>query len=97
MRHFTIVFTSDASRDLDRLLAEGRAPGLEDAVGKALARLEQFPESGGPDRIRGGWSLTRRRVILGRTGYILRYRLHLKAELIEVRSVRHEKQRPPRR
>ncbi len=96
MRQFTILLSPVAVLELDRLRAEGRAPGLDDAVGTVLLRLERFPESGAPDRIRGRWSLVRRKVVLGRTGYVLRYRLHLGAELIEVLSVRHGRRRPPR-
>jgi plasmid stabilization system protein ParE len=76
-------------------LGRERARELEDALAKVLDRIQAFPESGSPDKIQGRWSKTRRRVIVGETGYILRYRLHLKAALIEVRSLRHEKQRPP--
>jgi plasmid stabilization system protein ParE len=93
MRSFTVLLSPDASSDLDRLREEGRWQVIE-AVGKMLHRLERLPESGGCDRFRRRWSLTRRKVILGKTGYILRYRLHLKTELIEVRSVRHQSQKP---
>jgi plasmid stabilization system protein ParE len=96
VRQFTVLLEGRARRELDRLREEGRAPGLDDAVGKVLDRLERFPESGPPDWYRGRWSLVRRKVLLGRTDYVLRYRLHLRAELIEVVSIQHQAQRPPR-
>jgi plasmid stabilization system protein ParE len=96
MRSFTILLSPSASSELDRLRGEGRAPGLDEAIGIVLLQLERFPESGPPDKVRGRWSLVRRKVIVGRTGYVLRYRLHLATEMIEVLSVRHGRRRPPR-
>jgi ParE toxin of type II toxin-antitoxin system, parDE len=92
-RRFKIVLGPKALTDLSRLR---EVPGLGAELGKLLLRLEKLPWSAPRDRHHGQWSKTRRKAILGETGYVLRYRLHLRAELIEVFSIRHQKQRPPR-
>ena len=73
-----------------------RVPGLGLALGKLLLRLERFPSGPRDRRYHGRWSKKRRKAIVGNTGYVLRYRLNQQAELIEVFSIRHQKQRPPR-
>ena len=95
MKPCTILLSARVTAELDRLRAEGRAPGLDDAVAKALHLLQTLPEMGAPVRRRGAWSTTVRSWILGRTGYVLFYRVHSDANLLEILLVRHEKRRPP--
>jgi hypothetical protein len=95
MRRFRIVLRWSAQQQLAQLRAEGRTAVLF-AVGKALAQLEAFPESAPAEWYHGRYSKVRRKLGLLRTPYLLRYRLHVGAELIEVFDVRHEKRRPPR-
>ena len=96
MRQYTILLRDPVGRELDRLRAEGRAPGLDDALATALDLLQALPEIGQRVRRRGQWSRTDRRWGLGQTGFVLFYRVHAAAELIEVLLVWHEKRRPPR-
>jgi plasmid stabilization system protein ParE len=96
MKRFLVLLEARATRELDRIRAEGRAPHLDDAVGAALERLEVLPEMGPPAWLRGRWSKTIRKLSLGRTGYLLYYRVHFEAELIQVLNVWHERRRAPR-
>jgi plasmid stabilization system protein ParE len=92
-RPFKIVLGPKALADLSRLR---EVPGLGAEIGRLLLRLEKLPWSAPRDWHQGRWSKARRKAIIGGTGYVLRYRLNVRAELIDVFSIRHQKQRPPR-
>ena len=103
MRPFALVISPRATREILAAkrwryehLGAARAGELDEALAASFDRVQTFPGIGPPDWVRGRWSKTRRRLILGQTGYVLLYRVHEKAELIEVLSLRHEKQRPTR-
>ncbi len=99
MRQFAILFEERATRALEKVrvdLGPVRADAFDDAMAQALERLQALPWMGPPALIRGRWSKTDRRLIVGQTGYLLFYRVHEAAELIFIVSIRHEKQRPPK-
>jgi plasmid stabilization system protein ParE len=103
MRDFALIVSPQATQEIIEAtrwrlqnLGPGRALELEEALAGVFDRIQALPESGSPDKRRGRWSMTRRRVIVGTTGYILRYQVHVKAELVEVLSMRHQRRRPSR-
>jgi plasmid stabilization system protein ParE len=100
---FQLVVTGSAAREAFaakrwRLehLGPDRARELDDAIANAFDRIQCFPLSGAREKYHGRWSDIRRKTRAGTTGYLIRYRVNLRAELVEVFSIRHEKQRPPR-
>ena len=48
-----ILLSARVTAELDRLRAEERSPGLDDAIAKALDLLQELPEMGAPVRRRG--------------------------------------------
>jgi plasmid stabilization system protein ParE len=100
---FQLIVTEQAALEgfaakrwvLDHLGA-AHAQELVEAIASAFDRIQRFPRSGAREKYRGHWSNTRRKTRAGNTAYLIRYRVNLRAELVEVFSIRHQKRRPPR-
>ena len=72
-------------------LGSERARELDDSIARTFDPLQAFPESASRELYYYGyWTNKRRKTAIGETGYVLRYRLHVRAELIEVFSIRHQ-------
>jgi plasmid stabilization system protein ParE len=99
MRQYTVAWDPHATLDLLRVrarLGPVRACDLDEDLEHARERLSAFPEIGAPAWLRGAWSKTVRRWIVGESGYVLFYRLIPAVEVVLVLTIRHEKQRSPR-
>jgi plasmid stabilization system protein ParE len=99
MRCFAVLWTRRASLQVLRartFLGPVRAADLDQELESVRERLEALPEVGAPVLRRGTWDLTLRRVILARTPFHVYYRLDIEQQNIEIVSLWHEKQRPPR-
>lgn len=89
-----IVWTEPALRDLAAArayIARDNLPAADEQVVRvmaAVADLLQFPQIGRPGRREGT-----RELVIGRTPYIVPYRLH--GDLIEILRVLHGRQRWP--
>lgn len=96
---FAVLLKERARREVEEVrafLGAARARAFDDKLAQILERLEAHPKLGGPAFLGGRWSKSVRKLIVGRTGYLLFYRVRERAALVEVLSIWHERRRPPR-
>ncbi len=92
---FTVLFDPRALREMDEARAwleehRGGTRPFDAAVARTLDRLAILPRSSPRTQIAGRWSRTRH-ASLGRTGYQLYYRPNIRARMITVVAIWHER------
>lgn len=96
---FAVLFRGRAKRELGEArawLGSARSVAFDDALARALVLLEAHPRIGPPAFVRGRWSRTVHKLIVGETGYLLFYRVHERSQVVEVLSLWHQRRRVPR-
>lgn len=95
---FAVLFAPprEPPEEVRAWLGAAQARAFDDTLARVLERLEAHPKMGPPALIRGRWSRSVRKLIVGQTGYLLFYQVHARTALVEVLSLRHERQRPSR-
>jgi hypothetical protein len=96
MRQFQILVDKRANKQILAAAARGAAH-LADDLTAAYRRLEACPDMAPPARFGETWSSTVHKLILGKSGFHLFYRVNHKAELVLVVGLRHERRRPLQR
>jgi plasmid stabilization system protein ParE len=103
MRLFTVILSERAKREIaaarrwqTEQIGAHRAADMDDELAAALERLEALPEMGPRVQVRKKPSATFRRVILGRCGYHVYYRVYRDVWEIDVVCFWHGRRRSPR-
>jgi plasmid stabilization system protein ParE len=99
MRRFQVIINPRAAREIDeaaRWWAERGAPTrIDDAVARALERIERFPDIAPRVQIDGAWSEVRRRAV-DPVDYHLYYRVDRQGQRIFVECFWHQRRPPPK-
>jgi len=73
-----------------------RARAIVNELEYAYGLIARFPEIGAPIKVRGTWSTTKRRLVLGRIGCLLFYEVNKETGRIYVIRFLHQRQRLPK-